>query len=279
VRTITKRITYTSRTDVFRFHSFSDIHLGNRHCAEKLLRRDIRTVQDDPFAYWWDLGDQCEFINFRDLRFNPRELAKWLLGWDELEDIAKAQRDRYVRMFQPIGDKCLMMVEGNHNRSILRHTEREMYATIAEGIDAKNVCVGPSGFLRIVFNRETGKKRAQGACWTLIVFATHGWWGGRLMGAGALNLERVAARVHSHIVIVGHDHKNRAFPLEEIESTRYDKVRMKQVWCISSGTYLGSDEGDWGQADYAERAGYRPVGAGGVVIEVTPDKRKIRILH
>lgn len=172
-----------------------------------------------------------------------------------------------------------MMVEGNHNRSILQHTEREMYATIAEGIGAKNVCVGPSGFLRLVFKRDSGKGKTSGARWTMIVFATHGWWGRRLMGAGALNLERIASRVHADIVIAGHDHKNRAFPLEEIESTRYNKVRMKQVWCISSRTYLGSDEGDWGQPDYAERAGYRPVGAGGVMIEVTPDKRAIRVLH
>ena len=99
------------------------------------------------------------------------------------------------------------------------------------------------------------------------------------MGAGALNLERIAGRVHSHVVIAGHDHKNRAFPLEEIESTRYNKTRMKQVWCISSGTYLGSGGAEWGQPDYAERAGYRPVGAGGVVIEVRPDKQAICILH
>jgi len=277
MRTITKRITYTSRSDVFRFHSFSDIHLGNRHCAEKLLRRDIRTVKDDPFAYWWDLGDQCEFINFRDPRFNPKELAKWLLGWDELEDIATAQRDRYLRMFKPIGDKCLMMVEGNHNRTILRHTEREMYTTIAEGLGAKNVCVGSSGFLRIVFTRKTRKTRS--GVWTLIVFATHGWWAGRLMGAGALNLERVASRVHSDIVIAGHDHKNRAFPVYEIESTKSNKTRTKKVWCVSSGTYLGSDEGEWNQPKYAEDSGYRAVGAGGVVIEVVPDKREIRIQH
>ena len=279
MRTITKRITYRSRTDVFRFHSFSDIHLGNRHCAEKLLRRDVRAVKDDPFAYWWDLGDSCEFINFRDPRFNPNELAKWLLGWDELEDIAKAQRERYVRMFQPIGDRCLMRVEGNYERSILRHTEREVYTTIAEGIGAENVCVGPSGFLRIVFNRETGKKKAQGAIWTMVVFATHGWWGGRLMGAGALNLERVANRVRADVVIAGHDHKNRAFPLTQIISTRYNKVRVKQIWCVSSGTYLGSDDGKWGQPDYAERGGYRAVGAGGVVIEVVPDKQTIHVRH
>lgn len=279
MRTITKRITYRSRKDVFRFHSFSDIHLGNRHCAEKLLRRDIRTVKDDPNAYWWDLGDACEFINFRDPRFNPKELAKWLLGWDELEDIAKAQRERYVRMFKPIGDRCLMRVEGNHERSILRHTEREVYTTIAEGIGAKNVCVGPSGFLRIVFNRETGGKQARRSIWTMIVFATHGWWGGRLMGAGALNLERVANRVRADVVIAGHDHKNRAFPLTEIISTSYNKVRVKQIWCVSSGTYLGSEDGKWGQPDYAERGGYRAVGAGGVVIEVTPDKREIHIRH
>jgi len=99
------------------------------------------------------------------------------------------------------------------------------------------------------------------------------------MGAGALNLERVASRVASDVVIAGHDHKNRAFPVTEIVSTKNNEIRVKQVWCISSGTYLGTDEGEWGQADYAERAGYRAVGAGGVVLEVTPDKRKIQVLH
>lgn len=266
MKCITKPIDYSSRKDCFRIRVFSDIHLGNVHCAERLLKEHIKDVAKDPSCYWIGLGDDCEWINLADPRFDPTELAGWLLGHEQLADIATAERTKLIELFKPIGDKCLLRVEGNHERSIRQHAEREVYTTVAEGIGANDVCVGPSGFLRL-----TLKRKGQ-STFTLTIFATHGWWAGRLMGSGALNLERVAGRVEADVILAGHDHKRRAFPLYKQVSTKHNNCRLKEQWCISCGTYMAD-----GQPGYAERRGYRPVAPGGVVLHVEPDKRRVRV--
>ena len=47
---ITERIQYHSRTDEFRLWHLTDTHIGARSCDEKLLKRHIKQIVDDPFA-------------------------------------------------------------------------------------------------------------------------------------------------------------------------------------------------------------------------------------
>lgn len=264
MKCIEKKIVYPSRSDTIRLVVFSDIHLGNRHCDEKLLKKTIESVKDDPRAYWLDMGDGCEWINRRDPRFDPDELPVWLLG--ELKDLARAQRKKRVSLFRPIGDRCLAMVEGNHERDILHHAERDVYTTVAEGIGAENVCLGPSGFLRIIFERAKSH-----SCWTLTLFLTHGWWGGRLMGAGALNLERIAGWVDADVILAGHDHRRRVFSLQKLAPRKNCEVETKTVYCVSCGSYLH-------QPAYAQAKGFRPTEVGSVELLIRPDRRQVRVV-
>lgn len=267
MKSITRRIQYSSRSDVFRLVILSDIHLGNRHCDETLLRQMVEKIAADENCYWIGLGDLCEWINRRDSRFDPDELASWL--WDEQRDIARAERARLVELLAPIGPKCLALVEGNHERAILEHAETDVYRAVAEGIGAEGVCVGASGFIRLVFQRVTNGSR--GTSWTLTLFAHHGFWGGRTVGNGANQMERMAAWVEADVILAGHDHRRRVFTMERLVSHERGAVGMRRVHAVSCGTFLN-------QPDYAERKGFPPLETGAVEIEVTPDKKGVRVI-
>ena len=221
----------------------------------------VKRVRDDDRCYWVGMGDYCEWINRKDRRFDPESMPSWLWG---VGDLAKAQRERIIEILKPIGDKCLGLIEGNHERTILQHMERDVYTTVAEGIGAR--CLGPMGFVRLSF------VRAKTDIQLFTILATHGWWGGRLMGAGGLNLERVAGWSNADIVMAGHDHKRRAFPLSRLVATKADTVEEREVWVMSTGSYLGG-------ARYAQAKGYRPLPIGAPEVIITPNHRRIQVLQ
>ena len=254
---------YSSRSDMFRIIPISDIHIGNATCREKLLRSLVDDIASDDFAYIILMGDLCEFINRRDPRFEMEGVASWLWG---VGDLAKAQRQRIVEILEPVSHKILAMVEGNHEHSIYQHLERDVYSTIAEALrpePSTHWLVGPDGFLRLRF------QRLNGSMWTIVLYLTHGWWGGRLMGSGALNLERILGWVDADIVLAGHDHRLRVFPLAKEACTKYRRY-TKQCYAVSCGGFIT-------RPLYARRKGHRPLPVGWAEIRIWPDKRRIKI--
>lgn len=266
MRSITKSIEYHSRSDVFRIIPIADIHLGNKGCDEGLLKATIDDIASDANTYWVGLGDLAEWINRRDPRFDPADLPSWLMY--DLKDIAEAERNRLIKYLNPIGDKCLGMVSGNHEDAILHHNERDVYTTIAEGIGAQEVCLGPSGFIKVQFKRKSGDSKPNS--WPMVMFLTHGWWGGRKMGSGANNLESMMGWVDADLLLAGHDHKRLSFSLDKMQMDNKGGVRTTRIHGISCGTFLRD-------AGYAERKGYRPSNVGIVTINVIPDKRIIQV--
>jgi len=271
MRTIIKRIEYSSRGDIFRIVPISDIHLGNIACDEKLLAQTVKSVADDPFSYWIGGGDYCEFIKRRDWRFDPTVEADWLF---HKSDVASEQLKRAKDYLVPIKDKCLALVKGNHEDDIATRHEHDVYASLVEAIapDGKQgkLDLGFSGFILLRFQRVQGE--GSHTTWTLPFFVTHGWWGGRLYGNGALNLERVFGWVEAQLVLAGHDHKKRAFPISKLRPTRGGHVERVDGFCCSCCSFLD-------MAKYAEYKGYRPLPVGPLEIFVEPDKHLVKVVQ
>ena len=267
MRTIVRHIRHESRADEFHIIPLSDPHLGNEACDEKAFASTIKRIADDPFAYWIGMGDYCDFINRKDKRFDVSSLPKWLYG---AKDIPKTQIERVVAMLVPIKDKCLAFLKGNHEDDMALREGRDVYATLIEKLapDGKQaeIEMGYSGFLLLRFHRGTER----GNAWTLPLFLTHGWWGGRLMGNGALNLERLFGYVDALMVLAGHDHKRRAFPLTRLRPRANGGVERETGYCCSCGTFLDG-------AKYAERKGYRDAPIGSLEITVRPDSHEIKV--
>jgi hypothetical protein len=81
------------------------------------------------------LGDYCEWINVQDKRFDVATLAPWIEIGD-LIDLAQVQRDRFLSIIKPIAGKCLAMCSGNHEGTIHRKTERDIYSEIVTTVKA-----------------------------------------------------------------------------------------------------------------------------------------------
>lgn len=265
MRAITRKVAYTSRADVFRLVIIADVHLGNLHSDEKLLRKLAAEIAAEPNTYWIGLGDYLECINLKDPRFDPTELVPWLMGGEQLRNLARAQAARFIEIMQPTAAKCIGLCEGNHEWNVLAHSETDVYSTIIDGLHdpAAEHRLDHAGFVDWVFTRFRDSH-------TIRIFASHGSQGGRRGGSTALRLEEIAGGLDGvDVVLQGHAHRPQYQPIAKRTVAR-NGVGTRTVHCISAPAMCGD-------MAYAERKDLPSLPTGWTELWITPDKRAIEV--
>ena len=248
-----------SRSDTFRLVPIGDVHAGSRACDEAKFAAIVQSVKRDPRAYWIGLGDYCEFINVSDVRHDVQATADWITKAD-LVDISKAQRDWFLEHVRPIADKCLGLVEGNHERTIRRKYERDVYREIVATVKGwggkradERLGLGVYGWLLLRFKRNGGQQQPSAV---VRVNVHHGFVAGRLAGAKALNMQRWLWTHNADLVIFGHCHEMQAqrAAVEELDFRGNVRLHLRR------GMYAGSfvKTVAEGPAVYTEERGYFP---------------------
>lgn len=283
MRVVKREFKGVMRSDVFRVLPIGDVHIGSAACDEKLFRAVVKRIQADPSCYWIGMGDYAEFINTRDKRFEPEVLADWIEVAD-LVDLGRAQRDRFLDIVLPIAGKCLALVEGNHEVSIKRFSERAIYSEIVSAIKGRAkrpadelLGVDFSGWLRMTFARANDNRAKARFDWRL----HHGNVGGRLAGAKALAMQRWLWSHQCDIALFGHSHNTFIQPEAVQVLDQAGRVGIKTRRGAYTGTFHSSFNED-GPPVYSERKAYLPLPVGGVEIELRPHTkaaRKIRMVY
>jgi len=250
-------ITVPSRSDCIKLVFLGDLHLGHAQTDEGLIRQVAERL-GEKYTYWIDLGDACDFINLRDPRFDPGGLPDWI-GVEDLADLPAAQIVRYRDIFGRLGDTCLVRLAGNHEDSIRRHYERDVYRELNAAVGlydeprsfelaAGTRALDYSGFVRLRMYRGGGMSKGppRGPTWTLTLFVHHGAGGGQLAGAKALRLERLPLAFDADIYAVGHTHTKLT-------------LQKRLVGLGPRGLY--------------------PQGLGPIEVWLYPDKKKLRVIE
>jgi len=125
---------------------------------------------------------------------------------------------------------------------------------------------GYSGWLVLSFYRS-GKARRQRAT-VLKVNLHHGFVGGKLAGAKALNMQRWLWTHEADLVIFGHSH-NTMSQVESVEEVRGAKIVHQHRMGMYCGTFMNG-------ARYAEERGYFPVPLTFSWAELRPGAAEVR---
>ena len=272
MQVIHKEFFNINRISEFKIVPIGDIHLGAAACREEKLKRTIEDVKKNN-KYWIGMGDYGEFINTRDPRFDFDTLAKWARL--EIQDLSSAQVKKFLEYTKPIAGKCLGIIKGNHEDTIHRHTENNVYSRIVTGVksnaglgDKDNLGLGFNGFIILDFYR--GKKK-QGSS-RIVIYCHHGFGGGRTTGGKANKLATLLKQVDADIVIIGHTHEQITFPAARYYTDRKCNVRLKPVWGCNSGSFLDSYK--MGIDTYSEKVAYSPLPIAGSEIILKPGAEK-----
>ena len=287
MKIIERVIEYTSRSDEFDIHVITDIHDGDKASDTPRLERRLDEINKDPFALWVDLGDNCAFINMRDPRVSFGSLPRWLviaLNDNPKSGLAQLQRDHLARLInerETLGSKLLAWVEGNHESSIHKHSEIDVYLSLLEKIRPNTkqaLAVGLSGFLVLRFRRM--KKNGGYSTFSVVIYMHHGWGGGDLAGGVNLKLERQMDRIEADVYLMGHHHKvtthTNAGQMRVNEGLQLEQGADK-VGAIC-GTYLRTVIND---ADtWAEGKSFRAApSTSDIIVRIRPDKKEIDMVQ
>lgn len=259
MKAVKQHITVPGRGSVVRVYALADLHLGNALCDEALLRQTVKRIAEDPLARWVGLGDYAEWINRKDPRHRESRLAPWLHGKD---DLAAAQRAYLLDVLAPIREKCLALVKGNHEDSILHHSETDVYYHLVEAMrnGGEPLALGVQGFLVLNLSRsENSDKR------DVVFYLHHGYTGGRFAGAKALALERLPGSYEFDVGLMGHSHVRQVLTKTRLVVNNGLRVVERRQVCAVCGTFLRS-QGEPEQ--YGEMKGYTPTDTGCVVVEI-----------
>lgn len=195
-----------SGSDSFTLYPLFDIHYGAMACNLKRLKADIQEIKDNPFALWLGGGDMIEGIDHLDPRYDPRVEA--------VSNIRRQVAD-FADLVAPIYDKCIGLLEGNHEFQIERHKGVSAYREICYSLGRRTLpssatetevrkagaqlALGVQGYIKLLFKMGRSVR-------ALNIWAEHGAGGGGLPGGDALMLGRMLGRHECHIALCGHRH-------------------------------------------------------------------------
>lgn len=149
-----------------------DVHLGAKECLETEFAKFLQMVKDDYAGYLILLGDLL----------NNGVKSSVTNVYDEVLMPGNAKR-QMIEYLEPVSDKILCAVTGNHERRTLREDDMDITYDIMSQLGIEERCRRNIAFLKLQF----GKPRSSRETNPQYMFAcTHGAGGGALPG-GVIN--------------------------------------------------------------------------------------------
>lgn len=189
----TLKIDLPENLESIELHPLADLHLGDSMSDWEHIQAMLKHIKETPNAY-------C------------------ILGGDLMDTaIASSVGDTYganlcpmeqlrqcVNLFEPIKDKILCILHGNHENRIYKNDGFDITALMADQLGLRSRYSPTTALLFIRFGQNTSAHHRRKVAYT--VYATHGSGGGRKEGGKINRLADLAQIVDADIYICGHTH-------------------------------------------------------------------------
>lgn len=220
-------------------HPMSDLHIGDNCCDFKLIMERINYIQDTPNAYCildGDLMDTAIASSIGDTygaNLQPMEQLKTC-----------------VKIFEPIKDKILAVLPGNHESRVYKSDGLDLTELMCAQLGIPHKYSPTTALLFIRFGDQGGRRNNRPHLYT--AYVTHGSGGGRREGGKVNRLADLAAIVDADIYIHGHTHLPMVFKEAYYRvSGGNSSVALVDKLFINTAAAL-----DYG--GYGDKAGFKP---------------------
>lgn len=203
-----------------------DVHLGAAEHMESAWREFRTAVQNEENTYIILLGDLCNnairnsVSNVYDEVLRPRE-----------------QKRLMVEMLEPLRDKILCAVPGNHEARSSKEVDDDVMYDVMAKLDLEDLYRENIAFLKI----QIGNLTSNGTRNPTYTFAiTHGGGGGILTGGAVNRAERFGYAIDgADALIVGHTHKPfNTYPGKIKIDANNNRVSVKPFHVVNCSSWL-----------------------------------------
>jgi len=213
----------------FSLYPLGDIHFGTIHCDIPLLEKTIKEIKENPQAYWVGMGDFSEVIGLSDPRFIAEEIDPKF--YESLGVLPIAETCLAAEMLSPIADKCLGVIEGNHEFEYRRRHYIDLTQMLAEKL--KVPYLDNPSMMRLLFTRDHHLTR-------LVVYIDHAGGGGRKNGGKLNGIEDRTVDYEADIYLRGHVHSKICSVRRSYELSKGSNVKIvpKERYYVLTGCYF-----------------------------------------
>jgi len=230
----------------------SDTHIGDMVTDMKALKKTLQYIQDTPNVYTILNGDLLNNA----IKSSVSDIYSATLNPEE-------QMATLIELFEPIKDKILAVLEGNHeNRSYketgMRTTKNFCYRL---GIVDRFTDDVFTLFVSFGLPQQSRPNRRH----TFSIFSRHGNSGGKYVGGKLRGVESMAGVVDADIYLHSHTHTPASFKLDYFRSNcRTKTVTQVTKMFVNSNAWLG-------YGGYGAVGGYKPATIAPVTIKLFGD--------
>jgi DNA polymerase II small subunit/DNA polymerase delta subunit B len=237
--------------DECRLYGMADLHIGSKEFDEKACRQTIAAIKADPRARVIIPGDILDYVT----PTSVQDVQEQTMAVDEQEEYA-------IDLLTPISSKILYLLSGNHENRTKEHNK-------AIKRIAKRLSVNYADD-DVLFEVSCGKK-ANGKPASYIVYATHGFGGGKTIGATANAVDSLAHGRLADIYIMGHNHKVDVHDDNfEIPDPQNHSTRMIRRVYVALRAFQGHTR-------FGRQKGMKPHPTGAVMIRLSGKEKSIKV--
>lgn len=265
---ILKKYTFDEDQKEIVLFPIGDLHYGNPLQSKQAINEVIKKIQDTENAYWVGCGDYFE-LNGKKQPHNG-VFSQTLSPEDQI--------DAFIDDFQPIADKCLALIDGNHDFRIKKDWDISPTRFAASELGIRDKYVEDGVLVPLSFGRRTrvgGRREARGnsPC-NYMIYVTHGSSSSATTTGKISALQRAGDVVVADVIVGAHVHSEVVFRDRIYIPTMNDQkqVSYRDRWYINTGSFL-----EYG--GYALTARYRPqpMGCPEIIFDGTREKVQIKM--
>jgi predicted phosphodiesterase len=237
-------------------HALSDWHIGDGMSDFRLIQQTLEYIKNTPNAFVMlngDLMDTAICSSIGDTygaNLQPMEQLKTC-----------------VKLFEPIKDKILCILPGNHENRVYKTDGIDMTALMAAQLGLSERYTDTTALLFVRFgHNDKGRKM----CYT--IYTTHGSGGGRKEGGKINRLADLATIVDADCYVCGHAH------LPALFKERYYRPdpQNSAVACVDKLFVNTASTLDYG--GYGDKQGYKPASKDNPIILLNGKEKKMRAI-
>ena len=247
--------------------TLGDVHWGTRSCCEHAVRERVQKIAIDPWAWWLDLGDEIDAINYKDKRFDPLSLPD-RYDLRHLANLFLIQLEEYCDLVRPIRDKNMGGFNSNHMDTLKRfytldiHWElrRRMTRDLPNGMESEQFAdLGDTAFIYLTILRRNQEPLK------LTLWGAHGTGRGNSEEAAIRRLKTLSKPFAADIKMMGHVH----WAAKGEEVSLISPTEDRKILYVVTGSFLKS-YGE-GPGSYAEQRLYPPIPLSAMEIRIYLD--------
>ena len=217
--------------------ALSDLHVGDKNCNLDLINKLIDDVKNKQNRYAVLLGDLMNTA----IAGSKSDVYSETMSTQEA-------LDKCVELLEPIRDKILAVVPGNHEERVTRQIGFDMPLELAKRLGLENVYDATAALVFVKFGH--GKTTAAPLTYTL--YLNHGHGGGRRIGGKLNSLQDYALVIDADVYIVGHTHLPASF-----KTCTYRTVPQRAQATLREQLFVNTASA-LNYGGYGKRGGYQP---------------------